>query len=357
MRKWSMLFLILASFFICIEEVQAIAPNDISARQAVVMDEKTGRIIFDKNGHERRPIASITKIMTAIIAIEQGHLQDVVTVSEEATKVDGSSIYLQQGEKMTLEDLLYGLMLRSGNDAAIAISEHIAGSVEGFTFLMNEKAVYLGMENTHFTNPHGLHEDEHYSSAYDMALLTRYAMQNDVFRKISSEKEYMAKKRKYLWLNKNKLLTHLYPATTGGKTGFTKKAGRTLVTSAEKDDISLITVTLHASRDWDDHILLYETYFDQLTNVLLKKSGPLQVSGGNKEITANLREAVFIPLLTEEIADIHHSIVFKQDRGKEKIGSLMINLQDEAIYSVPIYRSLSFIEAWNLIWKKLVRID
>src|SRR5699024_6625114 len=152
--------------------------------KAVLIDQNTGEVLFDKNAHDKAPIASITKIMTAIIALEAGvDLTEKVTVSYDATITEGSSIYLKHKERVTLEDLIYGLMLRSGNDAAIAISEQIGGSEEGFVYLMNEKAKWLGMINTNFTNPHGLHDETHYSTAYDMAILMRYAMNNEAFRK------------------------------------------------------------------------------------------------------------------------------------------------------------------------------
>lgn len=190
-------------------------------------------------------------------------MSEQTKTSRRAIYTEGSSIYLEQGEKMSIEDLIYGLMLRSGNDAAVAISEHIGGSVEGFVHLMNEKADWLGMTNTAFKNPHGLHEENHYSTAYDMAILMRYAMNNKVFREISGTNFYQAKMRSYGWKNKNKLLTSLYDYCTGGKTGFTKISGRTLVTTAEKENQQLIAVTLNAPDDWNDHISMYELGFKE----------------------------------------------------------------------------------------------
>jgi len=241
--------------------VYAQLPLQISAEHAILIEQKTGDVLFEERAHEKKPIASITKIMTAIIAIESGKMSDIAITSRRAIYTEGSSIYLEQGEKMTIEDLVYGLMLRSGNDAAVVIGEHIGGSVEGFVHLMNEKARWLGMTNTHFDNPHGLHSDNHYSTAYDMALLMRYAMDNETFRTVSGMDSYRAHTRTYSWQNKNKLLTSLYEKCTGGKTGFTKKAGRTLVTSAKEKDLELIAVTLNAADDWNDHISMYEWGF------------------------------------------------------------------------------------------------
>lgn len=242
----------------------------LSTNYAIVIDQQTGAILFEQNAHSRQSVASITKIMTAIIAIESGKMDEIATASRRAIHTEGSSIYLEQGEKMMIKDLLYGLMLRSGNDAAVTISEHIGGSVEGFVHLMNEKAQWLGMTNTHFDNPHGLESEHHYSTAYDMALLMRYSMNHEQFLEISESKDYQAQTRSYPWVNKNKLLTTLYEYCTGGKTGFTRKAGRTLVTSAQKEERHLIAVTLNAPDDWNDHIQMYEWGFQLSTTEFQK---------------------------------------------------------------------------------------
>src|SRR5690625_3737959 len=236
----------------------------LSANNVVLIDQTTVERLYEKDAHEKQRITSITKIMTAIIAIESGKMDEKAKTSRRAIYTEGSSIYLEQGEKMLVEDLVYGLMLRSGNDAAIAISEHIAGSMEGFVYVMNEKARWLGMTNTHFENPHGLDSDNHYSTAYDMAILLRYAMENEAFQEITGATFHQAQTRSYGWGNKNKLLTSLYENCIGGKTGFTKKSGRTLTTVANKDDFHLIAVTLNAPNDWQDHIQMYEWGFNHL---------------------------------------------------------------------------------------------
>lgn len=235
----------------------------VSANNAILMEQSTGAVLYEKDAHDTREIASITKIMTALIALESNQLKEKAKTSRRAINVEGSSIYLEQGEEMTINDLIYGLMLRSGNDAAVAISEHIGGSVEGFVHLMNEKADWLGMTNTNFTNPHGLSSKNHYSTAYDMALLMRYAMKNDDFMKVSGSKQYQAETRTYPWQNKNKLLTMYDDRCTGGKTGFTKSSGRTLVSSASEHNTKLIVVTLNAPDDWRDHIALYDWGFNE----------------------------------------------------------------------------------------------
>lgn len=246
---------------------ETISPPSVSASSAIVMDIKTKEVLYEKNAHEIRNIASITKIMTAIVALEHGNLDDEVIISNEASRKIGSSIYTREGQKYTLEDLLYGLMLRSGNDAATAIAEHIANSEKGFAYLMNEKANWIGMNNSSFQNAHGLDEENHHSTAYDMALLTAYAMStNEDFRKIFGTKKYLSENVNYYWFNKNKLLmTNDY--CIGGKTGFTKSAGRTLVTVAEHEGREIVVVTLNASNDWNDHSVLYQYGFEKLKEI------------------------------------------------------------------------------------------
>ncbi|GEL76116.1 D-alanyl-D-alanine carboxypeptidase family protein [Tenuibacillus multivorans] len=266
MKKTFLITLIMVVFSLPTYNFQANASPDISATNAVVLDMDTNAVLFEKESHVERNIASITKIMTAIVALEHGELEDDVNISRNAATQEGSSIYTKLGDTYSLKDLLYGLMLRSGNDAATAIAEHIGGSEKGFALLMNEKANWIGMNDSSFQNPHGLDEDGHYSTAYDMALLTSYAMNsNDQFEKIFSSEKYLSNNIDYHWYNKNKMLmTNDY--CTGGKTGFTKSAGRTLVTTAEKDGKRLVVVTLNASDDWNDHRELYEYGFEEIDN-------------------------------------------------------------------------------------------
>ncbi|WP_432707046.1 D-alanyl-D-alanine carboxypeptidase family protein [Gottfriedia acidiceleris] len=286
MKKWLVLGIIglfLIGIMIPTNNVKAF--GGVSARNAVLMDQKTGRILYGKAMHDPERIASITKIMTAILAVESGKMQNTITISSRAVQTEGSSIYLKPGQKIKLEDLVYGLMLRSGNDAANAIAEAVGGSIEGFVYMMNEKAKEIGMSNTYFSNPSGLDQQgkEHYSSAYDMALLTRYAMENPKYAKIAGTKVHRAPNTAeswdYVWKNKNKLLTFMYKYSTGGKTGFTKKAKRTLVSTASKNGMDLIVVTLNDGQDWQDHMSLFEYGFSNypLTKVLSK--------GGIKEVT------------------------------------------------------------------------
>lgn len=247
-----------------------------SAKSAILMDMDTNRILYKHNINYQQSVASISKIMTAILAIESGKLDDVVTIGDEIDKSYGSGIYIKKGEEITLRDLVYGLMLRSGNDAAYAISNYVG---ENFIDLMNSKAKEIGMRNTIFNNPNGLDEkDGNYSTAYDMAILTSYAMKNEEYRKIVSTKEHTIKTNKntYVWTNKNKLLFS-YKYATGGKTGFTKKAKRTLVTTASKDNLNLVAVTLVDGDDFHDHQELFDYGFNNFYKFKLLEKGLLHL--------------------------------------------------------------------------------
>lgn len=266
-------------FILCVHQPVAVAQEQphVSAQAAILMDVESGRVLFEKNSRESLRIASLTKIMTALVAIEHGDLEETVVTSKNAFGVEGSSIFLKLGEKLTLEEMLYGLMLRSGNDAAVAIAEHIGGSIEGFTFLMNQKAEELGMTDSIFNNPHGLDDHpEHYASAHDLALLSSYALKNDTFATIVSTKRKTAplegEKWDRVWHNKNRMLTK-YPYADGVKTGYTKLAHRTLVSSATKDGHRLVVVTLNAPDDWNDHIHLFEYGYEQYQLVRMDEQG------------------------------------------------------------------------------------
>ncbi len=242
----------------------------LSATSAIVMEVESGRVLFAQNQEEVRSIASITKLMTALVAIEQNDdLQAVVTIGAESCGIEGSSLYLREGEEITLEVLLYGLMLRSGNDAAHAIAVYTAGSVEEFAVLMNEKAEALGMAYSHFVNPNGLEEDGHHSTAEDMAILGCACLQNETLAIITATKTIMFGDR--IFQNHNKLLWQ-YEGCVGMKTGYTEAAGRTLVSAATCDGMTLVAVTLNASDDWQDHTTMLDNGFSgyQLTTLIEK---------------------------------------------------------------------------------------
>ena len=242
---------------------------ELSARSAIVVNEVTGEIVYEKNARTPMPMASTTKIMTAICAIENGNLDDVVKVHPSAVGVEGSSMYLDYGEELTLRDLVYGLMLSSGNDAAVAIAIHISGSVDGFASLMNETAVKIGATNTRFANPNGLDDENHYTTAYDLAMITRYGMSLPEFSKIVSSKSVKVpwQDRDYpRTLNNHNKLLNMYEGCDGVKTGFTKKSGRCLVSSATREGYRMIAVTLNAPNDWNDHISMLDYAFETHEN-------------------------------------------------------------------------------------------
>ncbi len=266
--KFLILYIILSLLpvSVCAAEV------DVSAKSAICFEYTTGKTVYAKNEKERLPMASTTKIMTALIALECGNLDDMVTISKRAACTEGSSMYLKAGEKVPLETLLYGLMLSSGNDAAVAIAEHIGESIENFSAMMTQKARELGCVDTQFKNPNGLPDDNHYTTAFDLARITGKALENQKFREIVASK-YANVGGKNL-TNHNKLLS-LYEGAIGVKTGFTRASGRTLVSAAQRDGVELICVTLNAPDDWDDHIKMLDFGFSEMERRVICTKGEI----------------------------------------------------------------------------------
>ncbi|OPY57722.1 MAG: D-alanyl-D-alanine carboxypeptidase DacB precursor [Pelotomaculum sp. PtaU1.Bin035] len=270
---WAIFLVLLAA-----SPSQAAAAPEIVGGSAAVIDSKNGQVLFEKNMRQRMYPASTTKILTAIIALEKGRPADMVTISGEACNIEGSAIGLDEGEKISLEDLLYALMLNSGNDSAVAIASYIGGSVDGFVDLMNKKAAELGAVNTHFNNPNGLPDPNHYSTAYDMAVIARYAMQNPEFRKIvATETKDICREdpnaQTYL-LNHNKLLWQ-YEGANGIKTGYTELAGQCLVASAARQGRELIAVVLgsEGTNIWSDAKVLLDYGFVEFNSVSVTEAG------------------------------------------------------------------------------------
>ena len=278
----------------------------ISAEKAVVLDASTGRFLVHKQETDRSLIASTTKIMTALVVCEQCNVLDRMRIPKEAVGIEGSSMYLREGEVLTIQELLYGLMLQSGNDAAVALAIYCGGTVEGFAELMNDKARQLELTDTHFVNPNGLDAPEHYSSAKDLALLAAYAMENPIFAKTVSTKSVRVGER-YL-TNHNKLLWQ-YEGADGVKTGYTKKAGRILVSSAARDGRRLVAVTINAPDDWHDHTTMLDDGFRKYSvQKIIEKDtvlGYVEVAGGEQgyvELVA--AEDFSFPLSPEEAPSI-----------------------------------------------------
>ncbi|WP_423805238.1 D-alanyl-D-alanine carboxypeptidase family protein [Paenibacillus illinoisensis] len=342
--------------FMQVAEAQGTIPDPSThAQSAALIDVTSGRILYSKDGDKELRIASLTKIMTAIVAIEQGKLDDKVKVSSTAFAKEGSSLYLKLGEEMTLENMLYGLMLRSGNDAASAIAEHVGGSEEGFVLLMNQKAEEIGLKHSHFMNPHGLDADGHYSTANDLARLTAYALHNPVFKRIVATEDKSApnpnENWEYSWHNKNKML-RLYEGADGVKTGYTKKAFRCLVSSATRNGQQLAAVTLNDGDDWNDHARMLDFGFENFPLVeIAQKEQPV---ANTNVITGR---GFTYPLAKSEKSGVTKKLVLttnssetRSEKNEEQLGPsfglagrIDLELKGEFIGSIPVYRKGSYI--------------
>ncbi|MFZ7104652.1 MAG: D-alanyl-D-alanine carboxypeptidase family protein [Peptococcaceae bacterium] len=330
------------------------AELQVSAQSAILMDADTGKILYSKNPHERRPPASTTKILTAILAIEKGKLNDVTEITARAAQTGESRINLVTGEKITLENLLYGALLKSGNDACVAIAECIAPSVEEFVNLMNLKARMLGCYNSNFCNTNGLPHKDHYSSAYDLALLARYALSNRTFAKIVATPDYTiqweenGRKRKVT--NTNKLL-QVYPGATGIKTGTTVKAGQCLVASATRENRNLLAVLLKSNNRFADAQYLLNYGFNNYRNINIVQA--------NKAITYHDPEAdldlalatergMTITIKNNEALNLTSQIVINRPLGEDlkknqSVGNIIffnngIKVGEVALYALKDYK-------------------
>lgn len=318
----------------------------ISAGYYCVLEPVTNEVVYEKNSTQKRSMASTTKIMTALLAIENCSLDDIVTVSYKASRQEGSSIYLKAGDKINLQDLIYGLMLNSGNDAAVAVAEHISGSVEEFAKLMTARANEIGAKNTQFKNPNGLDEDGHYTTAYDLALISAAAMKNEQFKQIVQTKSKTAtlvdSSNKLYFNNHNKLLK-LYDGANGIKTGYTKATGRCLVSSAERGGISFVVVTLNAPDDWNDHKTLLDKAFSEYSiYTAMNKGDVIKEYELNGEIVKfSLDKDIQLPCRNNKAYDIDFDIHFPDklsgpiNKG-EKIGEVDIELNGKKIDSANI---------------------
>lgn len=275
MRKLAFILALFVALGTVVLPSNAVSPTlSVSARAAALIDVDDGRVLYEKNANERLPMASTTKIMTALVALESASLDTVVTVHPDAVGVEGSSVYLTAGERLTLGELLYALMLSSANDAAVAIAIALGGSVERFAEMMNECAARLGLLNTSFKNPHGLDAEGHYTTALELARLTAHALKNDDLRRIVSsyKQEISGPSGKRLLVNHNRLLRS-YEGCIGVKTGYTKRTGRCLVSAAERDGLTLVAVTLNDGDDWRDHTAMLDYGFEFFERVTLARSG------------------------------------------------------------------------------------
>lgn len=318
----------------------------LSARSAVLYQPEIDKFVVSKNAEERLPMASTTKIMTALIALESSNFDESVEIDDSAIGVEGSSAYLRRGDVLTMEELLYALLLQSANDAAVAIACHIGGDVEGFADMMNEKAKKLGLLDTHFTNPHGLDSDEHYTTARDLAIIASEALKNPDFKRIVStyKKTFSTEERIRTYVNHNKLL-RMYDGCIGIKTGFTKKSGRCLVGAAEKDGLTFISVTLDAPSDWSDHRKMLDFGFEKYEKLCISESFdhvykiPI-VDGEKNELTvANTSGAEIIHLrdggeIDEQIKLVRYAIA-PLERG-DILGEIIYIENGKEVARVPL---------------------
>ena len=327
MRKISVIVLLIVGLLI----------NPASSKAAssyAVIDGDNGRLLMGSNEYEPLPIASLTKMWTAYTFLELKPSEQETVISSQAATAEGSSIYLETGQVMKTNDLLYGLMLRSGNDAAQALAEHAGGSLEGFVYLMNEVAQSHGLEQTHFMNPSGLHGEHHLSSAYDTAKMLYFAMKNPEFRKIASTKNFPFETEhgKNSWQNKHRLLLS-EPTAVAGKTGFTKAAGRTLATYFEKDGKSVIVVTLNNGDDWQVHKQLSQQVFSEYQSYTAVKKGKYQVF---PHMIAKLDHSVKLLVTKEEKKTLSNVLQIPQADEQQKKGYWSIYLGTEPIKTVAV---------------------
>ena len=340
----SILWLLLSYFLSCSCTYAA------SRSSAIVIDSRTGRILYENNKDERLPMASTTKIMTALIAIEKGNLDSCVKIPKEAVGIEGSSIYLKEGELLTLRELLYGLMLQSGNDASIAIAINVGGSVEEFVNLMNAKVAEMGLKNTHFENPNGLHNENHYTSSFDLAMITKYAYTKDDFREIVGTKNFKIPyekfdnsetENKYRYLkNKNKILNE-FEGGIGVKTGYTKDAGRCLVSAAKRGDSEIICVVLNHPDMFSDSKRYMENAFKEFpTRRLISKgdvAGQIKIAGSNREYhEITVQNDIMYPMSESEFKNVKY--VYEYDKtlkaplkSGDKVGKIKVYIKNQLI--------------------------
>lgn len=328
--------------------------NAISASSYIVMDTDNNRVLEGSNINKRSLIASITKIMTSMVVIDMTNVNKTVTIGDEVLKSFGSGIYVSVGEKISVINLLYGLMLRSGNDAAIALAYYTAGNMDNFAYLMNNKAKDIGMNNTTFVNSSGLEDGDkaNYSTVYDMALLSGYAINNSLYKQIVGTKEITVKTdlKTYVWHNKNKLLSS-YKYCVGGKTGFTEKARRTLVTNASSDGVNLTVVTFNDGNDFGDHKDLYEKYFDVLKEYEILSEGPIKTKYDNTYISRSFK----MSLTKDEYKKLKKEIIYYDDNASNIIGKVKVSLNDKEYFIEDIYIKKEVKEVKLNFFQKLIK--
>lgn len=352
-KKYIALFLVLT--LVLLPTWAAAGAPPVRASAYVLMEASTGRVLSSSNSSEKLPMASTTKIMTCLLAVENGNLDDVIKVPAQAVGLEGTSIYLRKDETVTLKDLVYGLMLASGNDAAVAIAIHISGSVEEFAKLMNQRAIEMGAKNTNFVTPNGLPNDNHYTTAYDLGLIAAHAMRNESFREVVGTRSMDIpadedSPARYL-RSKNKLL-YQFEGGNGVKTGFTKAAGKCFVGGARRDNMQLISVVLNDGDMWVDSMALLNYGFETYKNVKIASAGdsygtiPVQ-NGVENLVGLELEEDIYLPLSEDE-----YKIVECKIRAESEIFAPV--KQGEIVGSAEFWLNGKLMASANLITTKEV---
>ena len=335
----------------------------LSARAAVLYQPETKTFLYEKNANAKRPMASTTKIMTALVTLENvKDLSEPVRIDPSAIGTEGSSAYLKDGDTVTVQELLYALMLRSANDAAVALACFVGGDTAGFAAMMNERAEKLGLTDTHFANPHGLDDEEHYTTAHDLAIIAAEAMKLDIFTEICStyKKTLVSGERRRTYINHNKLL-YKYEGAIGVKTGFTDESGRCLVGAAERDGLRFITVTLDAPTDWADHKALFDYGYERLE--LLPLASVYQysydlphISGAKIRITNTAELSVIVPKGDHDIKEyaVLPRYIVKNIKKGDELGYVEFRLDGEVVGRVPLNSTESVSVKEDGIFKKIL---
>ena len=334
--KFSILVLVVFALISAILPCFAFAGDQLCVgKSAILIEASSGRVLYEKNAYQKLPMASTTKIATALTALKHAKCDEIVTVDKQAVGIEGSSIYLREGEKLTVEELLYGLMLRSGNDAAVALAIHVGGSVDGFVTLMNNLAKEVGAKDTSFINPHGLHDENHYTTAYDLALITKAALQNEKFAQIVSSKNAVISNEGYEYrrnlTNKNKLLTN-YEYANGVKTGYTKKAGRCFVGSAKKDGMQLIAVVLNCGPMFENAQSMLEFGFScyTMTNIIPKNKVCGAIFDKGKHAAFVCDAGFSYPLSKDELKLVDREILLPSSVDGQ--GSVIVRVGGQVVF-------------------------
>ena len=345
---FSLIFVLFYGYFNVKNDLSTVDAMSSSAKSMCVIDKDSGRILYSKNPYEKLPMASTTKVVTAITALEHcDDLDEKIVVADESIGVEGTSIYLRKDEEIRVIDLLYGLMLRSGNDSATALACHVAGGVDEFADMMNETAEKVGATSSHFTNPHGLDDPDHYTTAYDLSLITAYALSNPTFKEIVSTRNYVMeatnKSDKRYLTNKNKLLLNL-PGCCGVKTGFTSKAGRCLVSALEQDSSTAVCVVLNCGPMFEESSALLTSAFEEYNFVkLIDKDKEIYneyiIDENEGKLYLYAEEDFYYPLKKLEMRSVRIKYTVDLDDAKsgDEVGKIEIFLENDLIKTLKLY--------------------